>query len=295
MKNRVLTIHFMLFLAFAVLPLNIYGQDRWRANSYLRPWADINSKACIIKFQFKDTTGKSKLKFKRIMSTWYESEDSTLMHKRITKKFITTFNTSGEPILSIAKDSLGKTTDSTIVIYEVKDNQKEEIGYNRDNPDGELKVAYKEFMTVNKNGEIVQDSDIIRNTDTTKKNQPEFLTESYKRTYDKAGNLIEIMRVYITDTTIKISEYDNKNREISNRIYFNKVWSLEKKIYKDNETELEEIFIKSPVTQKGLLPPMTIRIGKSVMPAIPIIGLFIRKLPFIMRMEAIQVITLTTE
>jgi hypothetical protein len=57
---------------------------------------------------FSDTSFISKIKFKTITYSYYQSEDTNLEHKKIRYKIKTTYNEKGDPLLKVKTDETGR-------------------------------------------------------------------------------------------------------------------------------------------------------------------------------------------
>jgi hypothetical protein len=192
---------------------------------------------------FKDTTGKSKIRFSKVVMTTYTSKDSVLGNKRESGKWIVRFNMTGEASSWVVLDSMGRATDSVSILYDPNFNMIRQMKYDTKNAEGQLQLKSDENITRNAKGEMLMDSTWKKNTESTKDNEKDYSISTVYRTYDKAGNCIKHTSIDDNDTSISLFEYDKKNREIKLRSYDYHKWNTVFNKYDDSSNVIEYIRI----------------------------------------------------
>ena len=164
---------------------------------------------------FKDTTGKSNIRFSKVVMSSYTSKDSVLDHKRLTNKGIARFNANGEASSLVTIDSNGKAADSMSILYDHNFNKARVVSYNTKNPEGQLELSSDEYIARNTKQQIVLDSTWKKLNESSGDNTKGYSASIIRRSYDKAGNCTKYTSINDDDTTIEFFDL-----QILNSLYF---------------------------------------------------------------------------
>ncbi len=169
------------------------------------------------------------IKYKTVVSYFYESTDSTLKDKTMRLKTTLKFNSSGRKLMEVNTDDEGRLSDSTIYIYNAEGNWVRKTGYGTVYGPGDLHKELDSIRTYDNKGNIIEDS-VWRRENCT------LICSSYawvKYKYDSANNKLWEMSVAYGETTIHFYVFNKGKLTLEKKI---DIQNKESKVQRSHNT-----------------------------------------------------------
>ncbi len=188
---------------------------------------------------FEDSTVHKNVHFKSVTLSFYSSPDSSSLHKKLRHKTIYTFNKTGGVTLVKSYDTLGKISDSTVVLYDKKGNRVRICDYVENTPlKNKMELNNDHFLIWDSQGKILLDSTISKRYEVTRWDTNQYSISRTHYKYDDSGNTVYYCTINNLDTVMHFYSFNSKNRQIQEKTYQYMKWSYQTTKYDAKENEI---------------------------------------------------------